>query len=84
MCDIVMIDFRYVILGHLTSLHQEGLYIRYMFCVLLSLSWLLPTQLLVALGNNLVIAYNLNTSNKPISCDHYLSLATPAHRSDVR
>ena len=72
-----------VILGHLTSLHQGDLYIRY-FCVLLLLSWLLLSQLLVALGNNSLIAYNLNPSDKPISCDHYLSLTTPAHRSDVR
>ena len=42
------------------------------------------SQLLVALGNNSVIAYNLNTADRPISCDHYLSLITPAHRSDVR
>ena len=42
------------------------------------------SQFLVALGSNSVIAYDLNSADRPISCDHYLSLNTPAHRSDVR
>ncbi|XP_065906408.1 WD repeat-containing protein 3-like [Dysidea avara] len=41
-------------------------------------------KLLIALSDNSITSYNLNISNKPITCEQHMSLTSPGHRSDVR